>query len=162
MLDHAGILERLQRGLGRAFADEPEILNVPFDSLAVKVDPHYYLADRNRLFRGLARISGMFPDSAAEALRRSGNLIQGPHGRTSLRIGVQSGNRSAETDAAFLLAVFVDGALRLYGGARGPLPAADLFIRAEDRPAVQRFFTGKTPPADAAFAAPAQQQGRRL
>lgn len=151
--DYQSDVERLQRGLARAWLDDPTILNLPGTSLACKLDPLYYLAVQPSFSRTMGRLGGMFPDRAMDALVRTGLLITRPPERTrALSLAVVFGGRTLTVKASFLDADFVDRAVKLYGGAPTGLEVADLRITADCREDVETFFADKTPPGDVAYA----------
>jgi len=154
--DYSEILDRLQKGLGKAYRESPLVLGVPGVSVAVKIDPHYYLSVMPAFLSRLAEWSGMFPDTAEQALIRTGNLIlgNGDTPRTQLSVVWGSPPISRRVNASFVLAEFIDRALRLYGGQSAPMPVADLRIAADDREAVTRFFDTKTCVDKTAFTQP--------
>jgi hypothetical protein len=151
--DYAHILDRMQRGIGRAYAGEPSVLNVPGQSAAVKIDAHYFLAAWPGSQAALARICGYPPGALTDALKRSGNLVCARQGGESLILRVNWGRppRWRRLNSAFILAVFIESALKIYGGRLEPLPLSGLRIHGEDKAAVMRFFAGKTPPSETAF-----------
>ena len=75
MIDYAESLERLGKALGEHYRQSGYILGVPGTSLALKVDPFYYLAIQPGFTKYLARWAGMFPDRAALALVKTGNML---------------------------------------------------------------------------------------
>lgn len=154
--DYSEILERLQKGLGRAFRESPLVVGVPGVSVAVKIDPNYYLAVMPAFLSRVAEWSGMFPDTAEEVLTRTGNLITGADGacRTPLTVVWGTPPISRRVNAAFVLAEFVDRSLKLYGQQPSLMPVADLRIAADDREAVARFFDTKTCVDKTAFTQP--------
>lgn len=156
MQDYSEILDRLSKGLGRAFAQSPMILGVPGTSVAVKIDPHHYIAVMPAFLSRLAEWAGVFPDTARDALARTGNLVRGADGSHQATLTVVWGDPpvSRRINAAFLLAGFVDHALKLYGGHPAPMPVADLYIDAEDREIVNSFFKGITSIDKTAFTRP--------
>jgi len=151
--DYAHTIHRVQRCVGRAYLDDPAVLNVPGRSLAVKIDAHYFLAAWPGARDALARLCGVMPSALADALRRSGNLTAAPDGGLSLVLNVGWGRppRWRRLRSTFILAVFLEGALKMYGGRFDPLPLSGLRIHGDEKEAVLRFFNGKTPPSDTAF-----------
>lgn len=152
--DYSQIIDRVQRGLGRSFSQDPGVLNVPGRSAAVKIDAHYFLAVWPGSLNLMARMSGVPPRGLSDALQRSGNLVTGGPGGVSLnlRANWRRPPRWRRLDSAFILAVFIENALKIYGGRLDPLPLSDLRIHPDDRDAVMDFFNGKTPPSRIAFA----------
>ena len=152
MRDFAELTERVLRGLGKAYAASAQVLNAPGRSVAVKIDPLYYLALWPAFAERIGRYAGALPRSVEEALVRSGNLVSsGPDRQAALPLRLAWPGGAAAVSAAFLLADFVERGLALYGGAAGPLPVSPVRIRREDRALVLDFFAGKTPPHDSAF-----------
>jgi hypothetical protein len=151
--DYAHILDRVQRGLGRAYGSDPSLLNVPGRSAAVKIDAHYYLAAWPGALDALCRISGYPPGTLKDVLRRSGNLVTGRDSAvcTSLRVNWRRPPRFQRLNSAFFLAIFIEGALKIYGGKPEPLPLSGLRLHRDDHETVMQFFTGKTPPSETAF-----------
>ncbi|MBI9078999.1 MAG: hypothetical protein JEY79_04570 [Pseudodesulfovibrio sp.] len=150
--DHTDNVERLQRGLGRAFADEPWILNLPGKSVACKIDHLYYLAVMPAFIEQLGRFGGMFPDQVLESLIKSGNLItKAPDRNPHLALSVSWGGRAIMINAVFLDANFIDRAVKTYGGLPSVLNVSELKINSEDKKKVEAFFDGKTPPQNLAY-----------
>jgi len=145
MKDYTRILDQLQRGLGRAWRESGMILGVPGVSVAVKIDPYHYLAVQPAFLERLGRWAATAPDTACEALLRSGNLLAGEAGHV-LAVSAVWGQPplARRVRASFVLAGFVDRALLLYGNEPAPPPVADLRIAAHDRPLVDAFLQGKT------------------
>ncbi|BBD06835.1 hypothetical protein [Desulfovibrio ferrophilus] len=156
MKNYTEILDRLQKGLGKAYLESPLILGVPGVSVAVKIDPHYYLCVMPAFLSRLAELSGMFPDTAEQALIRTGSLITGVHGSHLTQVTVVWGSPpiSRRVNASFVLAEFVDRALRLYGNQLTPMSVADLRITTDDQEAVAKFFDTKTCVDKTAFTQP--------
>ncbi len=74
LTDYTEIVEKLQKALGRGFAEEPWILNVPGKSIACKSTS--LLSSVFPAFsEQLARLGGMFPDQVNKALVKTGNFI---------------------------------------------------------------------------------------
>ncbi len=154
MKDYAELANRLQKGLGKAWRASASVLGQPGTSIAVKLDPHYYLAVMPSFINHMARWGGMLPRTAEEALRRTGNLLTGGPGReTGLALTVAFGDprRSMRIRAGFVLAGFLDDAVKLYGGHPSALPVSDVAVMASERAALETFFGDKTMPADSAF-----------
>ncbi len=147
MKDYSDIAQRLQRGLGRAYRESPMILGVPGASVAVKIDPHHYLAVLPAFLNRLAEWAGVFPDTAREAMVRSGNLVTGgPDRKCEVAVTAVWGAppTARRIRACFVLAEFVDRAIRLYGDEPAPPPVADLRLVAADSRRLGAFFEGKT------------------
>lgn len=150
--DYAETLERLQQALGKGFAEEPWILNMPGRSLACKIDQYYYLAVMPGFVEQLARMGGTFPDKVTEALVKTGNFItKGPDRDPLLPLTVSWGNRPVTLKAAFVDADFIDRAVKTYGGLTSVLNVSELKISQADRPKIDDFFEGKTPPQKLAY-----------
>jgi len=150
--DYAATLERLQQGLGKGFAEEPWILNMPGKSIACKIDQYYYLAVMPAFVDQLGRMGGTFPDTVTEALVRTGNFItKAPERDPLLPLTVGWGTRPVTLKAAFVDADFIDRAVKTYGGMSSVLNVSDLKISEADRGKVEAFFEGKTPPQKLAY-----------
>lgn len=150
--DYQDALTRLHKGLAQAYKDSPQVLNVPGQSVACKVDPHYYLALEPVFLILMARWAVSFPEAVLETLSRTGNaIVCKPLSTHIIPLSVTWGGQDFEVQAMFLLADFVDRALMLYAGAAQPLPVADLRIRTADRAAVEAFFGASTPPQGLAY-----------
>ncbi|QGY41649.1 hypothetical protein GM415_16480 [Pseudodesulfovibrio cashew] len=150
--DYTETLERLQQALGRAFADQPWMLNMPGRSMACKIDQYYYLAVMPAFVEQLARLGGTFPDKVSEVLIRTGNLITRlPDRDPVLPLTVSWGGSPVTLRAAFVDADFIDRAVKTYGG-MGMIPTvSDLKISSADKVRVEEFFEGKTPPQKLAY-----------
>jgi len=145
-------VERLQKGLGKAFADEPWILNVPGKSLACKIDHIYYLAVMPAFAEQLGRYGGMFPDQVVESLVKTGNLItKAPERDPMISLTVSWGGRSVKIKAAFVDADFVDRAVKTYSGLSSALNVSELKMSKADKDRVESFFEDKTPPQDLSY-----------
>lgn len=154
--DYAQIVDRLSRGLGKAYAKSPMILGVPGMSLAVKIDPYYYLAILPAFLSRLGQWAGVFPDTATEALAKTGNLITGQQGDHQLPLTVLWGEPpiTRRINAAFVPAEFIERALKLYGAEPRPLPVADLRILEQEKEHVDLFMCHITRIDKTAFARP--------
>lgn len=152
LTDFTEMVERLQKGLGKAFAEEPWMLNLPGQSVACKIDQHYYLAVMPAFAERLARLGGMFPHHVVEALVRTGNLItRAPDRDPVLPLTVAWEGPSVTVRAAFVDADFIDRAVKTYGGSEGGLNVSELKISGRDRERLEAFFEGKTPPEGLAY-----------
>jgi hypothetical protein len=150
--DFTGIVDKLQRALGKAFAEEPWLLNLPGRSVACKVDQHYFVAVMPAFVDQLARLGGMFPDQVAEALVKTGNFITSPPDRDPVMpLTVGWGGPSVTLRGAFVDADFIDRAVKTYGGASSVLNVSELKISEADRERLEAFFEGKTPPQKLAY-----------
>lgn len=143
---------RLQKTLGKGFANEPWLLNIPGKSIACKIDQYYYLAVMPVFTEHLARLGGMFPDQVTETLVKTGNFItKAPDRDPLVPLTVSWGGKAVRLKAAFVDADFIDRAVKTYGGMGSILNVSDLKISAEDKPAVEELFEGKTPPQKLAY-----------
>ena len=150
--DYSEIVERLQRALGKGFAEEPWLLNLPGKSVACKIDQYHYLAVMPGFLDTLGKLGGMFPDQVREALVKTGNLITKPPDRDPvLSLTVAWGGRGVTLKSAFIDADFIDRAVKTYGGIGSILSVSDLKISEEDRDRVEDFFEGKTAPQSLAY-----------
>ena len=150
--DYSEIVERLQRALGKGFADEPWLLNLPGKSVACKIDQYYYLAVMPGFLETLGRLGGMFPDQVREALVKTGNLVtRAPDRDPVVSLTVSWGGRGVTVKGAFVDADFIDRAAKTYGGMGSVLAVSDLKVSEEDKDKVEAFFEGKTPPQALAY-----------
>ncbi|BDQ35658.1 hypothetical protein SYK_00180 [Pseudodesulfovibrio nedwellii] len=150
--DYTEIVERLQQTLGKGFAEEPWVLNMPGKSIACKIDQHYYLAVMPAFLETLGRLGGIFPDQVLEALVKTGNLItKAPDRNPLLPLTVSWGGRGVTIKGAFVDADFIDRAVKTYGGYSSILTVSDLKISEENKPRIEEFFTDKTPPQALAY-----------
>lgn len=150
--DYQDNLTRLQKGLAKAWQDTPFVINVPGQSVLCKVDPNYYLALEPVFTEILSRWAVTFPDNVLNTMAHTGNMVVNPVVRTHIiPLTVTWAGQDFEVQAGFVLAEFVDRALKLYAGAQEPLPVSDLRIRAAERAAVDAFFEGKTAPGSVAY-----------
>jgi hypothetical protein len=159
LVDYADILTRIERGLGRSYAEFPTILNVPGASAALKLDPYYYLALRPLFFELLGKWAAVPPTRVEETLIRTGNLVLGP-GKTRyprpLAAFEESTGTRLQLTADFVPAACIDRAVVLYGGSPGPLPVSGLRLIAAQREALDAFFAETTPLAALCFGEPAR------
>jgi len=154
LVDYADTLSRLEQALGRHYAASPSILNVPGVSVALKIDPFYYLALRPTFFELLGKWAAVPPSRVEETLARTGNLVLGPgHGRYDKPIAVfeEGTNAVLKLSADFVPAEYIDRALVMYGNEAGPLPVSSLRLVDSQRDALAGHFVGKTPLAALAF-----------
>ena len=150
--DYSEIIERLQQVLGKGFANEPWLLNLPGKSSACKIDQYYYLAVMPGFLETLGRLGGMFPDQVREALVKTGNLItKGPDRDPLVPLTVSWGGRGVTVKGAFVDADFIDRAVKTYGGLSSVLSVSDLKISETDKERVEELFEGKTPPQSLAY-----------
>ena len=150
--DYSEIVERLQKALGRNYVQSPWLLNVPGQSIACKVDQHYYLAVMPAFVEQMGKIGGMLPDRVAEALVKTGNFItKAPERNPVVPLTLGWAGPPITVKAAFVEAEFIDRAVKTYGAAAGSLSVSELKISVADRPKLEAFFEGKTPPQDLAY-----------
>ena len=150
--DYSEIVERLQQALGKGFAAEPWLLNLPGKSVACKIDQYHYLAVMPGFLETLGRLGGMFPDQVREALVKTGNLItKAPDRDPLLALTVSWGGRSVTVQGAFVDADFIDRAVKTYGGMGSVLSVSELKISEHDKERVEEFFEGKTAPQGLAY-----------
>lgn len=150
--DYTEIVGSLQRALGKSFADEPWILNMPGKSVACKIDQYYYLAVMPAFVEQLARFGGMLPETVTEALVKTGNFItKAPERDPNVPLTVSWGGSPVTIKAAFVDADFIDRAVKTYGGLGTILNVSELKISQSDRERVEEFFTDKTPPQNLAY-----------
>ena len=143
--NHTDNVERLQQTLGKAFADEPWILNMPGKSVACKIDHLYYLAVMPAFVEQLGRYGGMFPDQVLESLIKTGNLItKAPERNPTLSLTVSWGGRAITVKSAFVDADFIDRGVKTYGGLPSVLNVSELKISSADKEKVESFFKDKT------------------
>jgi hypothetical protein len=158
LVDFSEILTRLEQALGRHYRLSPALLNLPGVSVALKLDPFYYLALRPSFSELLGKWAGVTPEKAEETLVRTGNLVVGP-GRTRypepLAVFEEGATTVLRLTADFVPAPWLDRVLLRHGGATAPLAVSGLRLVADQRPALEAFFTGMTPLAALAFGEPA-------
>ena len=157
LVDYAEILSRLEQALGRHYAHTPSILNVPGVSVALKIDPFYYLALRPAFGELLGKWAAVPPARVEETLSRTGNLVLGP-GRSRYPkpiVVFEDGTAATRAlTADFVPAQCIDRAVVMYGGEPGPLPVAGLRLHAGQKEALAAFFQGMTPIAALAYGLP--------
>jgi hypothetical protein len=157
MIDYSQNLERLEKALGQHCRDKRFILGEFGSSLALKVDPFYYLAIQPGFLKHLSRWAGMLPAIAAQTLIRTGALLSDPS-RTvhavPVRVLEEGSDMVLSVRASFVLASFIDRALAIHGATADAPPVSRLRILDEDRPGLAFLFQGKTPLQSLAFANP--------
>jgi hypothetical protein len=161
LVDYSEILTRLEEALGRHYRQSPAILNLPGVSVAMKIDPFYYLALRPSFGELLGKWAGVTPERVEETLVRTGNLVVGP-GRARypepLAVFEEGSSTVLRLAADFVPAPCLDRAVVRYGGEPGPLSVSGLRLLAGQRPALEAFFAGMTPPAALAYGEPAPRR----
>jgi hypothetical protein len=157
LVDYGEVLTRLEEALGRHYRLSPSILNVPGVSVAVKLDPEYYLALRPSFGELLGKWAGVVPARVEETLTRTGNLVLGPdrsrYGEPLL-VFEEGSATVLRLVADFVPAALIDRAVVMYGGEPGPLAVSGLRLVAGQRQALDAFFGGKTPLRSLAFGEP--------
>ena len=157
LVDYSEVLSRLEESLGRHYRESPAILNVPGISVALKIDPYYYLALRPSFGELLGKWAGVTPAKAEETLARTGNLILGPERERypePLLVFEEGSSLVLRLVADFVPAAFCDRAVTRFGGESGPLPVAGLRLVSGQRQGLATFFAGKTPLQALAFGDP--------
>lgn len=157
LVDYAEILSRMEQALGRHFAQSPSILNVPGVSVALKIDPFYYLALRPTFGELLGKWAGVPPARAEETLLRTGNMVLGP-GRARypqpLLVFEEGTGATLRLAADFVPASFIDRAVTMYGGEAGPLSVSGLRLLASQKDSLAAFFQDTTPIESLAYGEP--------
>ncbi|MHC1713043.1 MAG: hypothetical protein AB9872_12930 [Solidesulfovibrio sp.] len=157
LVDYAEILSRMEQALGRHFAQSPSILNVPGVSVALKIDPFYYLALRPTFGELLGKWAGVPPARAEETLLRTGNMVLGP-GRARypqpLLVFEEGTGVTLRLAADFVPASFIDRAVTMYGGEAGPLSVSGLRLLASQKDSLAAFFQDTTPIESLAYGEP--------
>ncbi len=150
--DHGEFVLGLQKVLGQAFQEHPEILNIAGRSLACKIDPNYYLAVEPAFTRTLAQAVVKLPSKVRDALIRTGNILTlGPKKDWIFNLGVCARGGKGQIKACFLNAEFIDRALILHGGRTTGLEVSDLRIQRRYQEAMEKLFAGKALLHDMAF-----------
>jgi len=150
LTDYTDLVADLQRVVGEQFRQESDILNVPGVSMACRIDEHYFLALESMLLKKLGMWAAVLPSRVLEALIKTGNMLTCPPDRVhslELRTTWEGLGRFARINACFVQADFFDRALKIYASQSRPLALGNLYVHADDRPRVEKFFKGKTPPA---------------
>jgi hypothetical protein len=158
LVDFSEILTRLEQALGRHYRLSPSLLNLPGISVALKLDPFYYLT--------LRPIFGELLGKMGRRDAGKGRRDPGAHGQSGGRPGrtrypeplavFEEGTRSVlRLTADFVPAPWLDRVLIRYGGAVAPLPVSGLRLVVDQRPALEAFLAGMTPLAALAFGEPA-------
>ncbi|MGE4299545.1 MAG: hypothetical protein AB7E47_16125 [Desulfovibrionaceae bacterium] len=157
MLQYTDIADAAQQALGRRIAASPDILNIPGQSLACKIDPFYYLAPCPGFVVALARWSGVLPKKLRTALIKTGDLLTSSAGDNAgawcvpVRVVWGRGLLHRTMNACLVHASFIDRAATLYGGMAIP-PVSDMQVAAACRAGLDAFLEGRTPVASLAFA----------
>lgn len=152
LTDYQDRITRLQKGLGRAFAEEPFILNIPGKSIALKVDPYYYVALEPHFTNSLSEWSAMLKDNVRETLVRTGNVVTSPESLNPLlKIPLEWGGRRYNMSVCFVESTFIDQALKIYGGVKNDIGLSEISIPSSQREKLNLFFGERTPLQSIAF-----------
>jgi hypothetical protein len=157
LVDYDEVLTRLTEALGRHYRLAPSILNVPGVSVAIKIDPDFYLALRPSFAELLGKWAAVVPARVEETLARTGNLVLGPDKRRyeePLLVFEEDSPAVLRLAADFVPAAFIDRAVTMYGGEPGPLAVSGLRLVATQQRALEAFFDRTTPLRSLAFGNP--------
>ncbi len=152
--DYSEILKNIQKKIGSQFLKDSSILNVPGRSTACKIDPFYYLALYPSFFEQCSIWTGFFPDLIQETLIRTGNIVLNPSTKeflVKIKVKWPSLERPLKIKGMFLVADFIDQAIKIYARAKKVLPVSELKIDSSEKEKLDRFFKGKTPINNVAF-----------
>ncbi|WP_319761243.1 hypothetical protein [Maridesulfovibrio sp.] len=145
-------VDRLQKGLGKAFAANPFILNIPGKSIALKVDPYYYVAFEPAFSENLSRFAVMLPKNVRDTLVRTGNLVIDQESRNPIiKIRMRLNDRSYSMNVCFVEAGFIDQALKIYGGVQEEVGLSEIRILESERERLEQFFAERTHLKSVAF-----------
>ena len=144
LIDYAENVERLQKGLGKAYAVSPMIFNLPGRSLALKLDTNYYFAIVPDFFEALGQFGAMLPRSVANTLVKTGNVVLGPQDKYLVKVHFRWETKRVDLTGCFVEADFIDRALRLYGGLSSSLELSGAQIMKDSHKDVGQLFEGKT------------------
>ncbi|SDL04583.1 hypothetical protein SAMN05660337_1889 [Maridesulfovibrio ferrireducens] len=143
--DYQTRIDRLQKGLGKAFAENPFIFNIPGKSIALKVDPYYYVAFEPSFTENLSKFSVMLKQNVRDTLVRTGNIVSAAETRNPLiKIKLKWDGRTYALSACFVEAEFIDQALKMYGGVIGDIGLSDMQILSSEREKLDNFFGERT------------------
>ncbi|CCO25167.1 hypothetical protein [Maridesulfovibrio hydrothermalis] len=143
--DYKSRIDRLQKGLGKAFIENPFILNIPGKSIALKVDPYYYVAFEPAFTENLCRFGVMLPKNVRDTLVRTGNLVIDQDTRNPLiKIRMKWNDRSYAMNVCFVESEFIDQALKIYGGVTSDVGLSELRILSSERERLDTFFGERT------------------
>lgn len=145
LTDYQDRITRLQKGLGQAFADEPFILNIPGKSIALKVDPYYYIAIEPSFTSSLSEWSAMLKNNVRDTLVRTGNVVTSADSRNPLiRLPLEWDGRRYNMSVCFVESDFIDQALKIYGGVREDIGLSEMRIPSSQRERLDDFFGERT------------------
>ena len=143
--DYKDRIDRLQKGLGKAFAENPFILNIPGKSIALKVDPYYYVAFEPAFSENLSRFGVMLPKNVRDTLVRTGNLVTDHETRNPIiKIRMKWNDRSYAMTVCFVESGFIDQALKIYGGVKEEVGLSEIRILESERERLEEFFGERT------------------
>ncbi|WP_415713400.1 hypothetical protein [Maridesulfovibrio sp.] len=143
--DYKVRVDRLQEGLGKAFAENPFILNIPGKSIALKVDPYYYVAFEPAFSENLSRFAVMLPKNVRDTLVRTGNLVIDHETRNPIiKIRMKWNERSYSMNVCFVESGFIDQALKIYGGVKEEIGLSEIRIHGSERERLEQFFGERT------------------
>ncbi|WP_027182992.1 hypothetical protein [Desulfovibrio inopinatus] len=157
MIDYQDILKGIERSLGAHYKTTPTLLNTPGMSIALKLDPFYYLALHEPFIRLVSKWSAILPRNLETALIKTGVMISTPdHTKHTLSLAVfeEGLGRVFTVKASFLTAEFIDKALVYSGAVREGLPVSRMKILFSEKPRLDEFFAEKTPLQGLAFGDP--------
>ncbi|XPV75248.1 MAG: hypothetical protein ACNI27_11455 [Desulfovibrio sp.] len=144
-------VERMQKGLGKAFSVSPMMLNLPGRSIALKLDTNYYFAIVPDFFEALGKYSALLPRNVATSLVKTGNIVLGPSEKYIVKVHFRWETKRVDMTGCFVEADFIDRALRLYGGLSSSLEISEAKIAASSKEDIAKLFEGKTPLQGLAF-----------
>lgn len=145
-------IDRLQQGLGKAFVENPFILNIPGKSIALKVDPYYYVAFEPAFTEKLSRFGVMLKKNVRETLVRTGNLVTHPETRSPIiKIRMKWNDRNYNMNVCFVESGFIDQALKIYGGVKEEIGLSEISILESEKERLEKFFGERTPLKSVAF-----------
>ncbi|TIH13545.1 hypothetical protein D0S45_14630 [Marinifilum sp. JC120] len=143
--DYKVRIDRLQEGLGKAFVENPFILNIPGKSIALKVDPYYYVAFEPAFSENLSRFGVMLPKNVRDTLVRTGNLVTDQETRNPIiKIRMKWNDRSYSMNVCFVESGFIDQALKIYGGVKEEVGLSEIRILESERERLEEFFGERT------------------
>lgn len=145
-------IDRLQQGLGKAFVENPFILNIPGKSIALKVDPYYYVAFEPAFTENLSRFGVMLKKNVRDTLVRTGNLVTHPETRSPIiKIRMKWNDRNYAMNVCFVESGFIDQALKIYGGVKDEIGLSEISIHESEKERLEKFFGERTPLKSVAF-----------
>ncbi|WP_031479541.1 hypothetical protein [Maridesulfovibrio frigidus] len=150
--DYQTRIDRIQKGIGKAFADSPFMFNIPGKSIALKIDPYYYVAFEPSFTESLSKFSVMLKKNVRDTLVRTGNLVSDHDTRNPLiKIKLKWGDRTYSLSACFVEAEFIDQALKMYGGVVGDIGISEMQILSSERERLEKLFGERTLLQNVAF-----------